>query len=265
MIRVGGGLTFLLFAALAVFLGVSRLDAHVRQELVDRASPTLSFTDLPAPIVGLAQSDLDRALADLLLQDWTADQLCRDMAQRLTGVSWVAEVNHVRRHGDGQFAISCRYRVPFAMAQKGAEFFLVDREGVRLQGTYRYDPAWPLIQGASAAAPAPGKPWPGEDVQATLAIIKALANRPFRYQITAVLVDNFNGRRDPRHSHIELATDRAGGRIQWGSAPGRELEENTVEQKLAILEANYQQTGRVDAHHAVIDVSTFPDRFTIPG
>jgi hypothetical protein len=113
--------------------------------------------------------------------------------------------------------------------------------------------------------PAPGAAWEGDDLRSGLAVIGAVEAQPFASQITAVLVGNFDGRTDPRRSHLELATDQAGGRIRWGSAPGSELEENTVGQKLAILLENFRQTGRVDAHHPVIDVSTFPDRFTIPG
>ena len=66
-------------------------------------------------------------------------------------------------------------------------------------------------------------------------------------------------------TNVELATDRAGGRIRWGSAPGLEIEENLPGQKLALLRQNFINTGRADADHPVIDVSTFPDRFTVPG
>lgn len=44
-----------------------------------------------------------------------------------------------------------------------------------------------------------------------------------------------------------------------------ELEENGAGQKLVLLRKNYLDTGRADAGHVVIDVSVFPDRFTIPG
>ena len=73
------------------------------------------------------------------------------------------------------------------------------------------------------------------------------------------------GRVDGSASHIDLATDQDDGRIRWGSIPGAEVEENGVDQKLALLRANYRDTGRADAHHPVIDVSTFPDRFAVPG
>ena len=151
------------------------------------------------------------------------------------------------------------------MVQQGTEFFLLDSGGVRLPGTYAYDPALPLIQGVGASVSNPGAKWPGQDVDAGLTVLKALEEQPFAGQITAVLVDNFGGRVNPRQTHIKLATDRAGGRVYWGSAPGFELEENSIENKLAILGENFRRTGRVDAHHAIIDVSTFPDRFTIPG
>jgi len=122
-----------------------------------------------------------------------------------------------------------------------------------------------LIDGVANPAPQAGAQWDGEDVRAALAVLSAFQPEPFGGQIAGVAVTNFRGRRDPRACHIELMTDRAGGRIRWGSAPGSELEENGVQQKLTLLRENFIKTGRVDAQHAVIDVSTFPDRYTIPG
>ena len=189
----------------------------------------------------------------------------RSKMARLTKMAWVAEVNFVRRTAAARFEVSSRYRLPVAMVQQDGDFMLVDNKGVRLPGTYRHEPKWMLFHGVSRPAPQPGTTWDGEDLQAALAVVEALEREAFSDQITAVLVENADGRLDPRRSHIELATDRTGGRIRWGSAPGSELEENTLRQKLAILRANFRDTGRADAHHPVIDVSTFPDRFTIPG
>jgi hypothetical protein len=187
------------------------------------------------------------------------------MAQSLERTGWLSRINHVRRSGAAVFEVSAQYRVPLAMVQRENDFLLTDGDAVRLPGVYLFDPRWKLIQGVRQPVPAPGERWTDPGLPAALAIVRALSAEPFGHQITGVIVENIGGRVDRTESHIQLATDRAGGRIHWGSAPGNELAENTMAQKLAILRENHRQTGRVDAHHAVIDVTTFPDRFTIPG
>jgi len=247
-------------------MAVARLDAHVDELVLERHDPAVSFLDLPKQVSTLAGDALHNGLIDVLARrSWIDDDVCREMAGRLESSGWVARVNFVRRSSDASFEVSCRYRVPVAMVQRDAEFYLVDQDAVRLPGQYLYHPESPLVQGVTAAPPGPGVTWAGQDVRAGLAVLAAIRSEPFSRQVTAVLVDNFDGRRDHRDVHLELATDRSGGRIRWGSAPGRELEENTVAQKVAILRANYARTGRVDADHPIIDISTLPDRFTIPG
>ena len=263
---LAGCATTAILATLAVSGGVAlaRLDTHVSHALMRQATPVLSFVDLPTHLTGLAEDDMDRCAEGLLEGDWMRSDLCELLAGRVSEVGWVAAVNFVRRSGTGRFEISCQYRTPIAMVQKNDEFYLVDRHSVRLPGRYHYDAIWLLIQGVGQSAPDPGRVWPGGDVRTGLAVIEAIVGRPFVSQVTAVLVDNVAGRRDRHRSHIELATDRAGGRIRWCSAPGFELEENSVAEKLAILTENYRQTGRADAGHPVIDISLYPDRFTIP-
>jgi len=247
-------------------MAFGRLNAHVDRLLLrDRPDPVVEFVDLPKELVTLANYDLHSSLFDLLGREWTDDRLCGEMATRIARVGWVSRVNFVRRTGGGRFEISCRYRLPAALVEQGDRFFLADAEGVRLPGVYVHNPAWRLIEGVSKPAPPPGVRWDGDDLRAGLAVLAAVQREPFGRQIVGVVVDNFGGRRDPRTCQIELMTDRAGGRIRWGSAPGSELEENGVQQKLVLLRENFRKTGRVDAQHAVIDVSTFPDRYTIPG
>jgi hypothetical protein len=246
-------------------VAVARLDAHVETRMLETFPDAhVDFVDLPSPLHPLALADLHNAVAGLLNADWTDEALCQRIAERVSRVGWIARLNHVRRTSDARFEVSAVYRMPLAMIQRGTEFFLVDREAYRLPGQYRHDPAWYLIQGVGAPPPEPGRPWPGDDIHAGLALLQLLVNEPYAHQITAVLVDNFNGRLNRLASHIELATDRAGGRIRWGSAPGREFEENKPANKLAILRANFTATGRCDANYPIIDVSTFPDRFTVP-
>jgi len=243
---------------------LGRLETHVNQKLVQRSKPSLVFADLPDRLAIFAEADLRGGAVDLLQGDWMAPERCQQIAERLAGVGWVAKIKAVRRQTGGRFEVSCAYRTPAAMVQSGEHCYLIDRTGTRLPGIYVYDPSWPLIQGVSERPSPPGTLWPGRDVIAGLAVIDRIKSAPFAAQITAVDVTNFAGRTDGRRTHIELVTDRAGGRIRWGSAPGMELEENTVPQKIAILTQNLLQTGRADAGNAVIDVSVYPDRFTIP-
>ena len=248
------------------YVGLKRLDAYVdRMLLLDRPDPVVEFVDLPKELYSLANYDLQKSLFDVLGRDWTDDRLCAEMATRVATVGWIGKVHHVRRTGGGRFEISCRYRNPAAIVLHQQAGYLVDADGTRLPGTYVQHPAWHTIFGVQAPPPQPGARWEGDDVRTGLSVLSVVQSEPFAQQIVGVAVENHAGRHDPRTGHVELVTDRPGGRIRWGSAPGMELEENGVGQKLALLRKNYLDTGRADAGHVVIDVSVFPDRYTVPG
>lgn len=262
-----GGLVLLGLGTIAgAAFGYYRLDVYVDGQVsARRPEAAVEFVNLPEPVAAFAGSDLRDSLSNLFARNWTDQDLCRDIAQRLSSSAWVAQVHYVRRGGSGRFEINARYRVPKAMVQQDHLYVLVDTEGVRVPGVYPDSTEWKAIYGVARAAPPPGELWEGEDLKAGLSLLAILEAEPFRGQIKGVLVENHAGRRDPRATHITLVTDRTGGRIRWGSAPGFEMEENIVPQKLALLRENYGRTGRADADHTQIDVSTFPDRYTVPG
>lgn len=255
-----------LIAALCYLLmiGVNRLDAHVKHNLLsENSEAAIVFLDLPESLERMALDDLYTQISDLLDTSWTRKTFCQEMAERLSYAGWIDKLHYVRRSGNGQIQISAQYRLPVAMIHQSDRLYLIDTYGVRLPGQYRYDTSWRLIQGVSESVPAPGELWEGADVQAGLSVWAFIDQESFTKHIQSVLVNNFGGRINPRATHIELVTDRQKGRIRWGSAPGFELEENTISQKLAILRANYRETGRADAHHKIIDITTYPDHFTI--
>lgn len=259
-----------LAAALAVWggsLSLSRLEAHVSKDLAASADaePTITFVDLPASLRPIALADLQYSIREFKAWPWTQDNLCKDMAQHLEQVGWIRQLHYVRRTADAHFEVSATYRIPVVMVQKNTFYYLIDNQAVRLPGTYTYDEHWLLLQGVGNSAPPAGSLWMGQDLQAGLAMLRVIDAEPYFSQLSAILVDNFEGRADSRRPHLALATDRPSGRIYWGSAPGQEIEENSVAQKLAILRANYVTTGRADAGHTTIDVSTYSDRYTVPG
>lgn len=267
--RVGlrlGVLLVVLSSLTVAVVGASRLDDYVTRQVRDRAeSARLVFADLPDGLRSLSLEELSASVDDVLDHDWTDDTMCRDIASRVATVGWVSRVDHVRRRGDAVFEVYAEYRLPFALVRQANRFFLVDRDGVRLPGTYDHSPKWRIISGVAVQPPEPGARWPGDDLQAALRIIDLLHLEPFESQVRGVLVHNFDGRIDARRTHVELVTDHPGGGVHWGSAPGWEIEENTVAAKLAILRENHRRTGRIDAGHAVIDIAVYPDRYTIPG
>lgn len=263
--------SFCLAAAIALVLGgaraIAHFDSHLDQVLLERSpSASVEFVDLPEGLLALAGGDLRGSIADLLERPWTQPDLCRLMAQRLDNIGWIERVDWVQRTSGGRFEVKAQYRMPVALVgvQKD-DYVLVDGQGVRLPGLYIYHKRWYVIDGVDTPAPKVGERWGSPDLQAGLAILATLRPEPFRDQISGVNVANFAGRRNSRSTHLELFTDVAGGCIRWGSAPGYEVEENLASQKVALLRQNFTQTGRADAGHPIIDVSTFPDRFHIPG
>ncbi len=262
--RRAAGIALRVVLALVVMscvgVGLAKLDHRVHADEFFEGSPELVLADVPDELEPIIREHLAPAL-DVA---WTEPTLCRRIADRLAESGWVAGVKRVRRLPDGTVTVGCAYRQPFALVQLADGFVLVDETGVRLPGRYPYSPSLPLIQGAAAAPPEPGQVWKAGDVVAGVSVLRMLAREAFADQVTAVLVANYDGRHDPHSAHLELATDRAGGRIVWGSAPGEEIEENTAAQKLAILRRNHELHGRIDAGFPVIDVTTFPDRFTTP-
>lgn len=252
-------------AAYAAGRGAEVLRTRVEKTLMDRRPfPLVEFADLPPQLSVLAQGELEDSLLSLLDGPWTDDRLCRKMTQRLEAVGWVSAVRKVVRYNDGRFEIHCDYRIPVALVQYGDEHFLVDDENHRLPGVYRADSSWQVIEGITFKPPAPGSPWISADLKAALQLLRSFRGEPFAHQIAAIEIGNFKGRKDAAAAHVVLRTQHNDGRIRWGSAPGFEIEENTLKQKLAILRENYNSTGRADAGHAIIDVSTLPTRYAIP-
>lgn len=240
--------------------GTRKLEAYVRARPEFQSPPRIVLTDVPDGLTDRIMDIVSSAAAG----PWIDDAICQRIAEALSQSAWVERVNSVRRFADGRVAVSCEYRSATALVQSGGGFYLIDDRGVRLPGRYQYHPAFVVIQGVVAAVPAPGTAWPGADVRAALAILDRLRDEPFFDQIGGVLVENYGGRQDKRQAPIELVTTPPpAGRLIWGSAPGEEIEENTVEQKIRLLGEIYRQWGRIDAGHDIIDISTFPDRFAV--
>ena len=240
--------------------GARRLEAYMVSRPEYQTPPEIILVDVPEGI----EDSIRTLIEPLTGGPWTRPDLCRRMAETLSASPWVKSVEFVRRFAHGRVSISCQYRLPAALVQMGGDFYAIGADRVRLPGTYQYSPALVLIQGVTGMVPPAGEVWTGKELRAALDVVMLLHKEPFFEQVTAILVDNYGGRRDEHASHLQLVTAPGDHRIAWGSSPGEEIEENTVQQKIALLRANYRRWGRIDAGRREIDISVFPDRFTTP-
>lgn len=262
-------------ACVAVCLGFDRLDGRVhRMARFDRGL-TLRWENLPD---WLRVGDNRRILEDLtqrvplcrsdrLLDENLAERLGRALAD--PSVGWIKSVDRIFVRPSAVVSIQCQFRRPVAWVRAGLFCYLVDGEAVRLPGRYHAEECGggPLliIDGVAGNAPEVGQEWRGGDLAAGLKLAELLVNRPFRSQIAGVDVSNHDGRRDRNRPHIELTTDREGSRVWWGRPPGDEFgTEIHAAQKLALLETLYRQHGRIDMNRAYVNITTWPDRITMP-
>jgi hypothetical protein len=243
-----------------VMLGLHRLEGvALEHDRFDRPAD-LHLINAPPGI----RTDLLAALDPVLDRSWGDPNLCRDIGVILESNPWVQHVRSVRKYGTGRIDVTCQYRQPVALIRANQALHLVTRDAIRLPGEYAYDPGLLVIEGVALPPPPAGASWEAPELRAALAVADRLHGEPFATQITGVLVQNYGGRIDEEAAHIRLATDRPGGTIIWGSAPGEEMEENTASEKIAILRDNFHRYGRVDAQRQTIDISIHPQRFMTP-
>ncbi|HRX85847.1 MAG TPA: hypothetical protein P5572_12590, partial [Phycisphaerae bacterium] len=240
--------------------GLQQLEQRVRRGLADEGPARIVFTSRPANMVGITDAALS-AFADV---PWSHPALCRDIAGALRATGWVRDVERVHRYPDRRIEVTCTFREPVAMVNTNRGCCLVDGDCVRLPGWYTNDPAFKLIVGITEPPPGAGEKWAATGLQAAVELVELLADEYYTDQITGILVDVRETKIGTRVPQLTLATDRAGGRIVWGSPIGDEIEENTADQKLNLLRGNYRRFGRVDADRAVLDVSVHPDRILTP-
>lgn len=253
--------TFWLSAAVAAVWGMRTLDRSVHADPAFSEPPQIVFVDDGPEVMHDKMQDHLQGLSD---GPWIEPTLCARIVERLVQSPWVAAVRSVDKRADGVVEIDCAYRQPLAVLQMGDKFRLIAEDGVVLPGEYGTHGGLPIIQGVTTTLPAPGMALMGDDALAGIAMVRLLRDEAFLDQIVAIRVEGSAGAGASGGRNIELTTDQNGGRIIWGSAPGHEVEENTTDQKLAILRSNFERSGRVDSDYHVIDISVFPDRFIVP-
>lgn len=256
--------------------GFGRLESQVHANPSYDRPLTLDFdgtlpdwlkADYNAPILARIVRQAGLRETDHMLDPTLVERIGRNLAD--PGFGWIESVYRVAVQPDGRVTVHCRFRKPRACVRYGNFAYLIDEHCIRLPD--RYDLAdcqrtgMLLISGVRQPPPAVGKVWPGEDLAAGLSLAALLETRPYWDQISQISVRNYDGRRDSRRPHFELATDNGASRILWGRAPGDENKmEITAAQKLALLDSLHRQFGRIDMNREYVDVRNWIDRVQLP-
>ncbi|MCZ6683008.1 MAG: hypothetical protein O7B26_07480 [Planctomycetota bacterium] len=278
--RIFRGAVVLLMAgsvALGLRTGLVALESHVHKDArFDRklalhwAGPMPSWLGLPEN--RHIREDIERHAGlrphDDILDAGLASRIVQSLSR--PGIGWVERVNRVTVRPNGVVELDCRFRRPAAWILHRGYCYLVGDSGVRLPG--KYDPGdcsgsnLLMIDGVGKAPPEVGRMWEGEDLVAGLKLASLIGGRPFQHQVSRIIVSNYDGRHNSHRPHIELATDFQDARILWGRAPDEEFGmEITAAQKIAVLEALYRESGRIDMRRSYVDIMTYPsDRVAMP-
>lgn len=236
---------------------------------VESADGETQLTWVPAPV----QKDLERMIShELTPSPFDQGALVR-AAERLQSTGWFADLGAVRREAGGRVRVTGEWRVPAAVVKKDGRSHLVATDGAILRMPEGTEPPERLYVIANPSTPAPlsdtgaiacGVPWKGEDVQASLALLKLLTGRgQVARQVAGIDLGEFG-----RSAKLVIVTDR-GHRIVWGSPVGETLPgEVHVERKIARLEQNIRDFGRIDADQQRVEIYTpvvLVDKTAIPG
>ncbi len=215
----------------------------------DRARPDgrieVQFPDAPPWMTPQDLAPLEETVRDQLTGSPFDHDGLRVAADGLRASGWFEAIGQVRRTSLDSVEVTARWVEPTALVRDAEGDHLIDGQGRLLPRSYRPGaaPAFPRIDGASAARPAaPGLRYSGGEVAAALALLEAIADRPWRTQVAAVDVSRYR-----REGVLSLRTGRD-AIIHWGRAPGESTAaEVPTRQKISYLQFLYDHYGRIDA------------------
>lgn len=273
--------TVLRIVAVVVILGglafgFVRLDRYVKSLPDLQRWGHLELYGLPAWVrTSPALQEVIRQTAgtNLPLVEETAEAIGR----RLEALPWMYNV-YVQT-GSQTVKVRAGYRRPRAVVRRGEESWhlawvgppdvlytphqrrvlvmpALEIEGIPIVEITGFASRPPRPQGAVAL-------WEAEEIISTVELVATLGrmdelncpDQPLLDHIARIDVANFNGRKDPKQSHIVMYTT-GGTEIRWGAAFGQAAtySESTEQEKIASLYTFYKKHGRIDGTVKYIDL-----------
>ncbi len=147
-----------------------------------------------------------------------------EIQRRYESSPWVRRVNRVERRGHESVKVKAELRRPAAaVSDRKGRWYLVDRYGVRLPGTYTSPPSSFgtvfRISGFAGSPPAPGEQWDARPVPAASSLAYRLLNSGIHKKLEVTRIEINGSRNDWEKGRGELVFHtRSNVQVVWGRA-----------------------------------------------
>lgn len=213
-------------------------------------APTWLPQQMQEDIIALAQRGIDSSASPLSMEP------LERVGALMERSGWFDGRPQVRREAGGRISISGTWRIPVAVIRDGGRDYMISWDGKPMPVTYEAGQAQlPVLTGvgikppSSSAAIEYTKPWPGEDVQAGLELLREIRAKPWMKQVASIDLRSFDKDRT-----LSILTT-SGGRLNWGGRPNKpRLGEASTASKIATIEWLQKRFGSIDAGGRTIDI-----------
>ena len=187
---------------------------------------------------------------------FSAEPLKR-VGMALEASGWFDGMPTVERKGPGLIVVSGTWRTPAAVVRSEGKDFLVSWKGHRMPPVYEIGKSGlPVIKSPVMRAPMMSdlspdyaEAWPGEDIAASLELLREVASKPWAAQVSGVDAARYSA-----ESTLALLTT-FNTRIEWGGRFSKpRLGEAPTNEKLNRLAFLFRDRGRIDAGYPVVEL-----------
>jgi len=163
------------------------------------------------------------------------EDVLKRLAREIESRPEVRRVTSLERSFPGSIRAKVERRSPWLHFWVGAGLAVFDRDGILMGAARGTNPDLLKVEGALGPFPAPSRRAEGEEFAAAFRMAEIVrADEWLSSRVTTIDISNLGRRRSTMDPDISLVT-RAGCRIHWGRAAGREAEELSVDEKLSNL------------------------------
>jgi hypothetical protein len=269
-------IALLIGAGVAFFMGLRPLEARAEQivssephtitiqwppvavaasaDAAASAPPAAPRTWLPTSdqqsLMALAQAALDGDGGSL-----SPDPIAR-VATAMQQSGWFDGSPSVRRERGNSIIVSGAWRIPAAVVRSGGKDHLISWNAMPMPASYEPGEArLPMIVGPALPRPMLGgtpdfsSAWPGEDIAASLELLRLTATQPWFDQVSGIDASRFSG------EQTLVILTKWNTRLVWGGRPSRpRIGEVSTRQKLVNIAQLHHDSQRIDSGYPEIQV-----------